>query len=74
MPVIVNPIDSKVRIRFITGVDTEGNDVYKTKTYSNIKGNASDEDVNEIVKDIVGLQRYAKAAVIRVDERELLDE
>lgn len=71
MPVVVNPKDSKMRIRFNTGVDTDGKEILKTKTFSRIKSEAQDEDVIAVANELIGLQEYSAANIVRVDEREL---
>jgi len=73
MPVIFNPHDSSIQIKFNTGTDREGKPVIKTKTIGSIKPSAADQDVMEVAQGLASLQQYALASVIRVNEGELLN-
>lgn len=73
MAVVVNPKDSRLRIKFKTGVDLEGNDVFKTKTLSRIKSSAIDEDVVAIANELSALQQHEVSVLTRVDEKELTE-
>lgn len=73
MPVILNPFDSSIQLKFNVGVDDEGNPILKTKTLSGIKNSASDQDLMDVAQALAGLQQYTLAAVVRVNEGELLN-
>lgn len=72
MPVLTNQKDSKLRLKFKIGVDGEGNDILKTKTYSKVKSSATDEDVFTVVDTISNLQQHPLADLVRVDEKEIV--
>ena len=55
MAIISNPNASSVKIKFDHGPDLEGNNVYKTKTLSGVKSDATNEDIMAVVKSISGL-------------------
>jgi len=73
MPVILNPFDSSIQLKFNVGVDDEGNPILKTKTLSGIKNSVSDQDLMDVAQALAGLQQYTLAAVVRVNEGELLN-
>lgn len=57
--VIVNPQDSKLVMRFVTGVDpVTGAPRIKTKTFSRVKSAALDQNVYDVGTALVGLQKY----------------
>lgn len=74
MAVIINPMDSKLKIKYQIGVDDNGNSKYKTKTYSNIKTEAMDEDVFAVAQSLANLQQYMVEDFRRVDEKEIAEE
>lgn len=71
MPVIVSPNFSSIKIKYDCGSDLNGDTIYKTKTYSNIKASASNDDVMAVTNAIVSLQSNTSAAVNRVDNSSL---
>lgn len=73
MPLQVQPMDSRLRIRFEVGVDDEGNPRYSTRTYSGVKPAAADQDVYDIAAVLSGLQVYPMVSVTRVNESELVN-
>lgn len=73
MALEVNPRESALRIRFETGVDAQGNPTYATRTYSNIKTGAADQDVYDVAVILTALQVLPVVAIERVNEVELVN-
>ncbi len=71
MPVVTNPMDSKLKIKYQVGVDSNGNPKYSTKTYSKIKTASTDEDVYAVADAIANLQQNSVGGFNRVDEKEI---
>lgn len=73
MPVSIMNQSSRVRLRFVDSVDGEGREKLVSKTYSNIKSDAVDEDVYEVAVDMSVLQTKPLKTVVRTDEKELTE-
>ena len=73
MPVSVNLKDSKLKITVSTGVDGTGRDIKGSKTYSNIKPAATDEDIFAVASTLTGLQKNPVLNVERLDQKEILE-
>ncbi len=56
---------SRLTIRFVTGVDSEGENTVTTKSFNNVVGNASDSVLIEIVHALVSLQIHPLDGAIR---------
>ncbi len=73
MPVNIINQSSRVRLRFIDGLDGEGREKLSSRTYSNLKTDAVDEDVYAVAVDMAGLQEKPLKTVVRTDEKELVE-
>lgn len=73
MPVNIINQSSRIRLRFIDGVDGEGKEKLVSRTYSNVKADADDSDVYAIAVDMAGLQTKPLKTVVRTDEKELVE-
>ncbi len=71
MPVNTVPVTARLQLRLNTGLDEEFNPVFRTRTYSNVKSSADNEDLYALAQELGGLQVHAIDAVRRVDEYEL---
>ena len=72
MPVNIMNQSSRVRLRFVEGVDGEGKEKLSTKSYSNVRNPVTDEDLYAVAVDMAGLQEKPLKAVIRTDEKEIV--
>ncbi|MFZ5968992.1 MAG: DUF1659 domain-containing protein [Bacillota bacterium] len=72
MPVDIIQGPSKFRIVFNHGVDGDGKVITKTKTYTNVKAVATDEDVYAVAEAIIGLQSKTAEHVMRTDDKEIV--
>jgi len=59
--------ESVLRLQLQTGVDTNGNPVFRTKSLYNIKPDATDQDLFDVAQGLAGLQQYVLENVLRVD-------
>ncbi len=73
MAVVSQARESKMKIKYVDGLDVEGNNIIRTKTYSNIKAAAVDEDVYGVADAMMGLQTKVVEEIARVDEEELVE-
>ncbi|MBU5676648.1 DUF1659 domain-containing protein [Alkaliphilus sp. MSJ-5] len=73
MPVNIINQSSRIRLRFIDGVDGEGKEKLVSKTYSNVKGDADDSDIYAVAVDMARLQTKSLKTVVRTDEKELVE-
>jgi len=74
MAVLVTPLTSKMKLQFQTGVDGEGNPVYKSKTISKVKTAAVDQDVFDTANALSGLCADVLSAVTRIDDSDLSEQ
>jgi hypothetical protein len=54
-------------MQFQTGLDGNGDPVFRTKSLSNVKTTAIDQDIYDVAQALVALQEYTLATVLRVD-------
>jgi len=61
------PSGVALRMQFQTGLDTNGDPTYRTKSLSNVKTTAIDQDIFDVAQALVPLQDYTLITVLRVD-------
>lgn len=66
--------DSKVKIQFNNGSAADGRMLKKSKTYSNVKAEATDEGLYSTVETITKLQDKPVLEIVRIDESVLISE
>ncbi len=71
MAVNAIPLTARLQLRLNTGLDANFNPIYRTRTFSNIKTSADNENLFALAEEIGGLQLHTLDAVRRVDEYEL---
>ena len=74
MAVISNPLGSRLQLRVITGQDDKGNPIYRTRSYSNVKPAASDDDLYSVGNALVDLQKHELDFIRRIDESILIED
>ncbi|NLJ57664.1 MAG: DUF1659 domain-containing protein [Tissierellia bacterium] len=74
MAVITNQADSKFKIVVSAGVDDNNKAILKSKTFSNVKASAENEDLYNLGVAISDLQEYELTNILRIDEFELIEE
>mgnify|MGYP001032775083 CR=1 FL=1 len=73
MAINVTLDSSKLKMTFSRGIDGEGKEIKKTKTFSNIKPDAEDEDVYAVAETLGGLQSDPVITIGRLDEKEMTE-
>ena len=72
MAVIVANNPAGLRLKFDLGRDhTTGKTKVKSKTFSNVKHNASNEDVYEVASALESLQEYPVIEIAKIDNTTL---
>ena len=74
MAVSAIPLTARLQLRLNTGLDDNFNQIFRTRTFSNVKTNANNVDLFELAEEIGSLQLHTLDAVRRVDEYELEEE
>ncbi|KPU26398.1 hypothetical protein TR13x_10290 [Caloranaerobacter sp. TR13] len=65
--------DSKIKLNLDGGIDQNGKQIVKSKTYSKVKGAATNEDVYSVAIALTGLQKLPVVSIRRIDEVELVE-
>lgn len=60
-------LDSRLQVRYQTGVNDEGEPVYSTRNLGSVRANSSDESLWVAAAAITGLQQLPVVEVRRVD-------
>lgn len=71
MAINVIPVNARLQLRLNTGLDENLNPVYRTRSFSNVKPAAGNQDLFELAQEIGSLQVHNVEAVRRLDEVEL---
>ena len=74
MALVLNHLDSRLQIQLHLGVNDEGRDITRTKTFNRIKSDVSDEDLYEVATALVSLQEHPVIAVRRSSNVEYEEE
>ncbi len=74
MPVNTVPVSSRLQLRLNVGMDDDLNPIYRTRSFSNVKTGADNEDLFLLAQEIGTLQVHSIDAVRRLDEIELEEE
>ncbi len=65
------PAGTVLRMQFQTGVDADGDPVYRNKSLNNVKTGATDQDLYNVAQALAQLQQHPLAAVLRIDSAAL---
>lgn len=74
MAVTKVPQATKLVVKIQTGVNTNGNPVYRLRSFMNVKPGAADADIHAIGQALAGLQKYPAVNIARVDEGNLMNQ
>ncbi|MET3681961.1 hypothetical protein ABID56_000040 [Alkalibacillus flavidus] len=61
-------IDSQLQLIYQTGVDGEGNSVFKTQRYNNVKPEATNDQVMTVAQALSNLCDHALSEAVRQDD------
>lgn len=60
MPVVVVPLESRLELNLVTGIDPEDSSPIIKRTYfNNVKDSASEQDIFDVANQLVSLQNYS---------------
>lgn len=74
MAVVKTPTNTTLRMSFQTGVNDLGDPVYRRRSMTNVKHDATDQNVFNVAEALAGLQVYNLAEVTRADNAQLSDD
>ncbi|HBI55922.1 MAG TPA: hypothetical protein DG577_04540 [Firmicutes bacterium] len=67
MPVTKVALDSRLQVRYQTGVNEQGDPVYSTRNLGSVRADSDDQSLWTVAAVIAGLQQLPVAEVRRVD-------
>lgn len=71
MAIISTKNASSIKLSLDYGIDVKGKTIVKSKSFNNLKSDAIDDDIYEVVESIMGLQDFALLKVNRIDNTTL---
>jgi hypothetical protein len=74
MAVVSNPYDTRLTLVFYVGDDDEGNPIERSKSFSGVKPEASNEDLFAVAQGLASLQTYPLVETERTDRATLTDD
>lgn len=74
MAVVTVPNDSKFKLELNGGVDGNGKEIVKSKTFTKVKSAATDEEVYNVANSLSSLQTLPLISVKRINEVELQEQ
>lgn len=73
MAVQSNLAKSAMTIKYIAGVDTQGNDIIKAKKFTNVKVESAAQSIYDVAQAFAPLMKYPITETVRSDESLLLN-
>jgi len=71
MAIITTKNASSIKLSLDCGVDGKGKTVIKSKSFNNLKSDATDDDIYEVIESTIGLQDFTLLKVNRIDNSTL---
>ncbi len=71
MAIVSTKNASSIKLSLDCGVDGKGKAIVKSKSFNNLKSDAIDGDIYEVIESIMGLQDFALLKVNRIDNTTL---
>lgn len=62
---------STLKMKFDCGLNDQGKTILKTRSFSNVKHNATSENVYEVAQTLASLQEHTLSEVVKQDNTEL---
>lgn len=66
------PGGTVLQLELQTGVDAQGNPIYRNKNLSSIRPDAADQDLFDVAQALAGLQEYTLSKISRIDASQLV--
>ncbi|HOB21000.1 MAG TPA: DUF1659 domain-containing protein [Candidatus Atribacteria bacterium] len=66
------PLNTRLQLQLDLGQNEDGRRITRTRTYSSIDPEATDQDVYDVAMALAGLQSHGVIAVRKVDQTELI--
>ncbi|MDR5659939.1 DUF1659 domain-containing protein [Serpentinicella sp. ANB-PHB4] len=70
MATVINE-STRLRIRVVDSVDENGNERYSSRTYNNVRPEATNEAILNTTQEMVALQEKPVNAIVKISEQEL---
>ncbi len=64
---------AKLQLKLFVGLDGDGKEIFRTKTYSNVKPSAEDQAVYDVANTLADLQEHEVEEIHRVEDVILLN-
>ncbi|SHI40889.1 Protein of unknown function [Dethiosulfatibacter aminovorans DSM 17477] len=74
MAIVSTELEGKVTLVLNNGVDGDGNTLTKSKSFSKLKPEATDEDIYSVISGMASLQEKPVVAVRKTEEYDLVDQ
>ena len=74
MAVVKTPQESRIGIVVANGVSATGANLFKTLRFSNVKPNATEQEMYDVAVSLSGLMAAALVEITRTDEADLTSE
>ncbi len=62
---------SSIKLSLDCGLDDKGKTIVRSKSFNNLKSDAIDDDIYEVVESVMGLQDFTLLKVNRIDNSTL---
>ncbi len=72
MAVINLPLATRLQLRLKTGVTAEGKDIFRLRTFGNVKPDTVDADLKSVANGLASLQIHVVNTVRRIDQADLV--
>jgi hypothetical protein len=66
-------VNSAMSIRYKEGIDEKGNDIFRTKKYSNVKVDATPDNIHLVATTLGTLIKYEVTDILKSDENLLVN-
>ena len=73
MAVSSSPLSSALNLKYKSGVDAKGKDVFAVKKFSNVKVASTDQDVFDTANAFAPLMQYPISAISRTNDNVLIN-
>ncbi|MDP4179399.1 MAG: DUF1659 domain-containing protein [Bacillota bacterium] len=74
MAIISTTVQSTASLKFKTGVNAQGKDVFKSQKFSNIKTSASNDDIFAVGTSMGTLLMYPVTDILRDDSNQIINQ